>query len=1018
MRQIFPSRRAITIFFLIAGLFFSTLNAAKVRAQQGGGESLSGWLTIIRGDSQDGNARDVYQLATDDGGSVPLLLDESVTEPVGGLLALDRQHITVEGDWSGTRGDQGGPALFQVTSIAPLAEADLASAAVTGSQKWISILCKFQGNAAEPKDLAYFQNMYMNAYPAMDHYWRQQSYNLINTVGSTAQGWYTLPHPHDYYITNGWFDTYKAALDCTSVANASVNFAGASGINLMFNAELDGFAWGGSSYLTLDGVTKTWNMTWEPPWGYSNVAVLSHEMGHAFGLPHSSGNYGAIYDNEWDVMSDTWNGCYHRGGGDAVYGCKGQHTIAYHKDRLGWIRAGQKTVVPAGTSKTVMLEQLALPQTTNLKMVKIPIGGSNSHFYTVEARRLTGYDAQLPGHAIVIHDVLTSRIEPAHVIDVDNDGVTGDGGAMWTTGEIFRDNTNKIAVAVLARTASGFRVHISSAVNIYYVTGNIGVGNVTITYTGGSTKTDATGRYIFPVARGWSGTVTPSKAGVKFTPAKRSYSNVTADKLAQNFAADVSYSISGNTEVAGTRLSYTTTTLKTVLSQVNGSYTLQAPSGWSGLVTPSHPCYAFSPANRGYASLIGNKTNQNYVPTFDTSAGCADVFTYFGQQRLGRFGLPAGTSARASFSGVNTGAVAINSANTLPLVAAERVIYNVNGVDTSYSEIMALPASQLDTIYWLPWYDNVNLNTQLRFGNTTNSTATVHVLIDGQEVLGSPFTINAYSSARKNFAGMNAGPVQIVSDVDIVASARIFYAVNGVNTSFSEMMALPNSHLDSTYWLPWYNNKNMSTQLRITNVTGTDANVQVFIAGTEMAGSPFPLDAGASTSKSFTGIDKGPVKIVSDQNIVVSAQVTYPVAGAPASFSEMMAFPNKLLHKEYWLPWYNYKTQNTQLRIANASDTDGAVQVFIGGQEMNGSPFPLIAGASQRFNFPGIDKGPVRIVSDVDLVVSERVIYSVDGVDTSFSEMMALPGDLLHFSNWLPYYNNKEQNTQLRFATP
>jgi hypothetical protein len=115
-----------------------------------------------------------------------------------------------------------------VTSIAPLAEADLASAAVTGSQKWISILCKFQGNAVEPKDLAYFQNMYLNAYPAMDHYWRQQSYNLINTVGSTAQGWYTLPHPHDYYITNGWFDTYRAALDCTSVANASVNFPGST----------------------------------------------------------------------------------------------------------------------------------------------------------------------------------------------------------------------------------------------------------------------------------------------------------------------------------------------------------------------------------------------------------------------------------------------------------------------------------------------------------------------------------------------------------------------------------------------------------------------------------------------------------------------------------------------------------------------------------------------------------------------------------------------------------------------
>jgi hypothetical protein len=29
---------------------------------------------------------------------------------------------------------------------------------------------------------------------------------------------------------------------------------------------------------------------------------------------------------------------------------------------------------------------------------------------------------------------------------------------------------------------------------------------------------------------------------------------------------------------------------------------------------------------------------------------------------------------------------------------------------------MALPNTQLDVLYWLPWYNNVDLNTQLRFG--------------------------------------------------------------------------------------------------------------------------------------------------------------------------------------------------------------------------------------------------------------------------------------------------------------
>ena len=211
--QITQTRKFISIFLLIVGVLVSTFNPGSLspaQAQQAGAESLSGWLSTVWGDGRDGSlVRELHRLNTDDGRSVPLLLDASAVNAAGGLPALDGKWITVHGAWLQAPNAQSAARTFQVTSIAALPEADSASAAVNGSQKWITIMCKFQGNTSEPNPLSFFQNMYINAYPGLDHYWREQSYNLINTVGSTASGWYTLPRPRSYYLDGAWFNLDK-----------------------------------------------------------------------------------------------------------------------------------------------------------------------------------------------------------------------------------------------------------------------------------------------------------------------------------------------------------------------------------------------------------------------------------------------------------------------------------------------------------------------------------------------------------------------------------------------------------------------------------------------------------------------------------------------------------------------------------------------------------------------------------------------------------------------------------------
>jgi hypothetical protein len=429
------------------------------------------------------------------------------------------------------------------------------------------------------------------------------------------------------------------------------------------------------------------------------------------------------------------------------------------------------------------------------------------------------------------------------------------------------------------------------------------------------------------------------------------------------------------------------------------------------------------PAGTYYVKVeeyLNNAEIPFYNLAFDSSPCPAELIDiYMGGTRQGSSLLSLHRSTRRSFPGVSNGPVKIMNIGSSPLMASERVIYTVSGVNRSFSEIMAVPNSQLDVSYWMPWYNNVDLDTQLRIANVSSTTASVHVYIGGAEMQGSPFNLAVGASVRKSYAGINNGPVRISSSQQIVAAERVIYKVNGVNTSFTEMMGLPAAKLDTTYWLPWYNNVDLDTQLRIANITGTPATVHVYVGGAEMQGSPFSLGAGVSTRKSFTGINNGPVRIVSDQFIVVAERVIYKVNNVNTSFAETMALSNSQLNTTYWLPWYNNSGDlDTQLRIANVGGASATIHVYIAGIELTGSPFSLGAGVSTRKSFSGINNGPVRILSDQPIVAAERLIYKLNNIPTSFTEMMALPDNQLDLIHWLPWYNNVDLDSQLRFGLP
>ncbi len=348
-----------------------------------------------------------------------------------------------------------------------------ATTTISGTLRWLSILCKFSDIPDEPKSLDYFIEMYGENYGELDHYWRELSFDKINLQNSGAVGWYTLPQPLDYYLydENGDgrpdFHFYSAGHDCIAAAALDgVNLADYFAFNLFFNAE-----WGGpfiASTVWYEG--QAYRATWEI--AYCSLNYVQHEMGHVLGLPHSSGKYGYTYDNIWDVMSNSYDSCALNP--QPVYGCTAQHTIAYHKDLLGWIESEQRLEIPPGFHETVTLERLALPQTNNTLAIFVLIDDEYDYFdyfYTVEAREPVGYDVSMPGKAVVIHEVNTWRTNPAHIIDVDYKGETGVDGTMWLVGEVFFDPHYGIYISVDQETPTGFVTTVYNNVPGLYMTG-------------------------------------------------------------------------------------------------------------------------------------------------------------------------------------------------------------------------------------------------------------------------------------------------------------------------------------------------------------------------------------------------------------------------------------------------------------------------------------------------------------------------------------------------------------------
>ncbi len=497
-----------------------------VTGQDAGLQFLTGTVEVVWIDpppGAEGPGRHQLRFDGDDGATRFLQVTPDQETAAGGLLQLSGARVEL----AGQARPGAGPPILRVEWLRTIEASAISRGAttLTGSQPFVWILLRFADDPGTPQPASWFNNHMEGGYPSLDHFWREVSYDNINTMGSQVVAWHNLPHPHSYYCYEfnddepGLdFDLERALHDAIETVDDHVDFPDFAGINLCFNDTLNCCSYGYPDTLFIDGVSKIYGVTQLATWGWQNMSVVHHESGHAFRLPHSSGQYGAIYDSRWDVMSMACGMCT-----DTIpgFGLVGVNTISYHKNLLGWIHPLHRYTMPSTPAvRTLWLNDLAVvPPANRYLMCEMTFPNDPSRSMTFERRRHTGYDVQLPGEPVIVH-----YVEPPYalVFDADGDGDPNDDGAMFEAGESFWTSSESAGVLMTVedQDASGSLVTVTNAARrtVYVNLNNTGFQNGSATYPWNSVA-EGSGS-VFPGGDVWMapGTYTESikirKAGV------------------------------------------------------------------------------------------------------------------------------------------------------------------------------------------------------------------------------------------------------------------------------------------------------------------------------------------------------------------------------------------------------------------------------------------------------------------------------------------------------------------------
>jgi hypothetical protein len=179
--------------------------------------------------------------------------------------------------------------------------------------------------------------------------------------------------------------------------------------------------------------------------------------------------------------------------------------------------------------------------------------------------------------------------------------------------------------------------------NTHTISGNIGLGGVTVTLSGSaeaSAITDSAGVYSFTVNAGGNYTITPAKTHYTFSPPTQPITDLSGN-VTFNFTPLLNqHTISGNAGLGGVTVTLSGSANASTITDSAGAYSHTVDAGGNYTLTATKANYAFSPAGYSFTNVSENIPFVNFsgkpVPILltehnSTKAIALDSSTWLGE---------------------------------------------------------------------------------------------------------------------------------------------------------------------------------------------------------------------------------------------------------------------------------------------------------------------------------------------------------------------------------------------------